>query len=213
MGTATLSLLLFLLLPAAPQSPAITSFGVNLQWDANPETDLAGYKVYWGNSSRVYGTPVTLGKVTTYKVENLTTPGVYFFAVTAFNSTGESPYSNEVVLQPGPKGDPGPIGLTGPQGPPGPSGGVQGPITALLLSDIKTISATIAWATQQECSGKVDYGTAEPFTKSLVANNLGTTDHLAYLVGLITRTHYLYRVSGVCAGVLIQSGLRSFNTK
>jgi hypothetical protein len=83
----------------------------------------------------------------------------------------------------------------------------------LLVSDIKTNAATIVWATQQECSGKVSYGTAEPLNLSASANNLGTTDHLAVLTGLLSRSHYLYRVTGVCAGVSIQSGLRSFNTK
>jgi hypothetical protein len=130
-----------------PANPSITAFGVTLQWDANPETDLTGYKIYWGQASRTYGTPVALGKVTTYKVEGLTTPGLYYFAVTAFNSTEESEYSNEVVLQPGPPGPqglqgmpgaastvPGPKGDKGDAGPastvPGPVGpqGIQGPI-------------------------------------------------------------------------------------
>lgn len=70
---------------------------VTLEWDANTETDLAGYKVYFGTASRTYGTPITLGKVTTYTVTGLT-PGVtYYFAVTAYNTAGlESGFSNEV---------------------------------------------------------------------------------------------------------------------
>jgi hypothetical protein len=69
---------------------------VTLQWDANTETDLAGYKVYVGTASRTYGTPFTIGTQTTYSVTNLQ-PGTYYFAVTALNSSGlESDYSNEV---------------------------------------------------------------------------------------------------------------------
>ncbi len=69
---------------------------VKLAWDPNSETDLAGYKVYYGTASRVYGPSIPLGKVTTYTVAGLT-PGTYYFAVTAFNSSGlESGYSNEV---------------------------------------------------------------------------------------------------------------------
>jgi hypothetical protein len=117
---------------APPPNPAITAFGVTLQWDPNVETDLTGYKVYYGTVSRTYGTPVTLGKITTYKVEGLTTPGIYYFAVTAFNAAGESGYSNEVVLQPGPPGPagpPGPTGATGMTGLIGPQGlqGSPGP--------------------------------------------------------------------------------------
>jgi len=133
-------LILWLLIPAfawaqptVPSNPTLNQFGVTLAWDANVETDLAGYKVYWGSASRTYGAPVTVGLVTTYKVEGLTTPGVYYFAVTAYNAAGqESGYSNEVVLQPGPPGPPGPAGadstVPGPKGDPGDPGGPPGPI-------------------------------------------------------------------------------------
>lgn len=70
---------------------------VKLAWDANTETNLSGYKVYYGTSSRTYGTPINAGNVTTYTVTNLSN-GTYYFAVTAYNTTGqESGYSNEVV--------------------------------------------------------------------------------------------------------------------
>jgi hypothetical protein len=72
---------------------------VTLVWDANSETDLSGYKVYVGHSSRVYDPAITTVGVTpspTYTVTNLAN-GTYYFAVTAFNNTGlESGYSNEV---------------------------------------------------------------------------------------------------------------------
>jgi hypothetical protein len=69
---------------------------VTLVWDANTETDLAGYKVYYGTASRTYGTPIVIGTQTTYTVTGLA-PGTYYFAVTAYNTSGlESPFSNEV---------------------------------------------------------------------------------------------------------------------
>jgi fibronectin type 3 domain-containing protein len=69
---------------------------VTLQWDANTESDLAGYKVYYGTESRVYSEPIILGLVTTYTM-HIPDSVMYFFAVTAFD-TGEleSDYSNEV---------------------------------------------------------------------------------------------------------------------
>ena len=72
---------------------------IRLAWDANTEPDLAGYKVYYGTASRVYGTPVSVGNVTTYTVTGLTLGQTYYMAVTAFDNAtpaNESSYSTEV---------------------------------------------------------------------------------------------------------------------
>ncbi len=69
---------------------------VKLAWDANTEPDLAGYKVYYGQSSRTYGVPTDVGNATSTTVSGLA-PGTYYFAVTAYDAAGlESGYSNEV---------------------------------------------------------------------------------------------------------------------
>ena len=67
-----------------------------LTWDANTESDLAGYKVYAGTASGAFGPPVDVGNVTTFDVINLQGGKTYYFAVTAYNSADESGYSNEV---------------------------------------------------------------------------------------------------------------------
>jgi len=83
---------LLLLIPAAPAGAAI----VTLAWNSNPETDLLGYKVYYGTSSGVYGTNIDVGLQTTYTITGLPA-GNYYFAVTAYNAAYlESSYSNEV---------------------------------------------------------------------------------------------------------------------
>lgn len=68
-----------------------------LAWDANTESSLAGYKVYYGTASRDYDWFVDVGKVTTYTVTNLTDGVKYYFAATAYDTSNkESTYSEEV---------------------------------------------------------------------------------------------------------------------
>jgi hypothetical protein len=77
---------------------------ISLAWDASSSSNVARYKVYFGNGSRTYGTPTTIGNQTTYTVSGLTA-GTYFFAVTALDADGnESDYSNEAsqILNSGP---------------------------------------------------------------------------------------------------------------
>jgi uncharacterized repeat protein (TIGR02543 family) len=70
---------------------------ITLAWDANTEPDLGGYRVYYGTTSNSYGTPVTLGKVTTYTIPGLNAGQTYYMSVTAFDTaTNESVHSNEV---------------------------------------------------------------------------------------------------------------------
>lgn len=77
-------------------SPALAAGKAILTWDANTEPDLAGYKVYFGTASKKYGSPIDVGKVTTKTIEPLQ-DGTYFFAVTAYDTSGnESGFSNEV---------------------------------------------------------------------------------------------------------------------
>lgn len=70
---------------------------VTLSWNPNSESDLAGYKVYYGNPSRSYSTTIDVGNVTSYIVTGLIEGDTYFFAATAYDFSGnESGYSNEV---------------------------------------------------------------------------------------------------------------------
>ncbi|GKS58349.1 hypothetical protein YTPLAS18_18760 [Nitrospira sp.] len=74
-----------------------TTKAVTLAWDPNPETDIAGYKVYVGTKSGRYGPPISLGNVTTYTFANLEPGSTYYFVVTAYDKSGnESSPSSEV---------------------------------------------------------------------------------------------------------------------
>ena len=89
-------------MPLPPETPPPT---VTLSWvaptqntDGSPLIDLAGYNVHYGNASQQYTTTikVTNPGLTTYVVDNLPA-GTYYFAVTAYDSSGtESPLSSEV---------------------------------------------------------------------------------------------------------------------
>ena len=77
-------------------SASALSVDITIAWDPNSEADLAGYKIYYGTASGVYGTPITIGTQTTYTITGLP-PGTYYVAVTAYNTLGvESGFSNEV---------------------------------------------------------------------------------------------------------------------
>ena len=78
---------------------APSSSSVTLTWNANTESDLAGYKVYRATSSGAYGAPIAAipGSTTSYIVTGLQFSTTYFFVVTAYDIAGnESSYSNEV---------------------------------------------------------------------------------------------------------------------
>ena len=61
-----------------------------LSWDANTELDLAGYRVYVGQASGQYGSPIPLGKVTEISLASLgiVADGNYFVAMTAVDLAG-----------------------------------------------------------------------------------------------------------------------------
>lgn len=97
-------LLLFfmLLIPISAMAMDVT-----LQWDENTESDLAGYKVYYGSMPRIYeGSGFSISFIDDensdpllfqYTVAGIPTGVETFFAVTAYDAEGlESPYSNEV---------------------------------------------------------------------------------------------------------------------
>ena len=70
---------------------------VSLAWDPSTDTQIAGYKLYYGFGSGQYSTNVNVGMATTAAVSGLTDAKVYYFATTAYDLEGnESVYSNEL---------------------------------------------------------------------------------------------------------------------
>jgi hypothetical protein len=70
---------------------------VVLEWNANVETNLAGYRLYSGAVSRNYKGVVDVGRATNHTNDYIL--GEYFLAVTAYDTDGlESDFSNELSL-------------------------------------------------------------------------------------------------------------------
>jgi chitodextrinase len=71
---------------------------VTLAWDPSAATDVAGYRLHFGTSSRTYSQSVNVGNATTVTLSNLVSNETYYFAVTAYDlAAQESVWSNEAT--------------------------------------------------------------------------------------------------------------------
>ena len=95
---ALLVVSLFLLVPVVRGAS-----DVSFKWDANTETDLAGYRIYQSTTSGqyTYGAVTAVGTIpagTETVTVNVPDDGTYFWVMTAFDNGGnESGPSNEVT--------------------------------------------------------------------------------------------------------------------
>ena len=71
---------------------------LTLAWDPNQESDLAGYYVLVGTSSRNYDITIDVGNTTTCTITNLEEGVTYYIAAVAYDtSRNESEFSEELV--------------------------------------------------------------------------------------------------------------------
>ena len=99
-------------LPPAPPSRVFATPGdgeVTIEWSTVLEPDVRGYRVYYGlQSGRYFGnggpgpSPVDVGGVTSVTLEGLENGRLYFFAIQAYDESGESRHqmSREVAARP-----------------------------------------------------------------------------------------------------------------
>ncbi len=82
---------------------------VRLVWIKNKESDLQGYRIYYGDDSGLYfgegadagKSPFSVGRMESFLVEGLDNEEVYFFSITAFDEADqESGFSNELIVRP-----------------------------------------------------------------------------------------------------------------
>lgn len=73
---------------------ALRAASVTLAWDPNPETDVSGYRVYYGTNG--FATVVNCGNVTNRTIVDLG-PGTWSFYVTCYNTAGLESEPSQVV--------------------------------------------------------------------------------------------------------------------
>ena len=95
-------------------SSAHAAVGVQIAWDPNPEDNIAGYRVYYGQVDSGVTNSVDVGLVTTGAVSDLAFATAYFFYVTAYNAFGLESDPSEILLHttPAPISNPRPLSLT-----------------------------------------------------------------------------------------------------
>lgn len=99
----TFLVLFFLLAATLLAGGAAFAAQVTLAWDENMEPDLAGYRVYYGTASGVYTEVVDVGLATTLTMGGFEEGTDYYFAATAYDTSGdESGFSEEVAFQAAP---------------------------------------------------------------------------------------------------------------
>jgi len=110
----TLAVLILLSLPTLAQAQDMS---VTLTWDANTESDLAGYRIYASTQSGVYTVPIADIPAGTETAVVVVPEGLTYFVATAYDtSDNESLYSNEVSTTgtsvAGPPASPGNVTIT-----------------------------------------------------------------------------------------------------
>lgn len=196
--TALISIFIAVLALSAASAHAAS---VTLAWDPpSTSVSLAGYKVYYGTSSRNYTQSVNAGNTATYTVSGLSEGTTYYFVTTAYDVAGnESGYSNEVS--------------TSTQS--GGGGGDTSPpaITGVNTANVTGTGVTIGWTTSEAADSQVKFGLTTSYGQSTNLNTSLSTQHEQVITGLQPSTTYHYRVlSRDAAGNLAESGDYTFTT-
>jgi hypothetical protein len=198
----------FLLLPMGLVlcfAGSVNALDVTLQWDANEETNLAGYKIYYragssgggllgdynGTGANEGDSPIEMilaqdensdPDTVEFTVSNLTNGLTYFFVVTAYDNevpVNESGPSNEADTTPFEPDETPPV------------------VSNVQVSAKTRNSAVIVWTTDEPSHSEVQYGTAGSTWNSYPYNETDaglTTSHSITLSSLSENTTYYFRV-------------------
>lgn len=178
--------LLFVLAGIGP----LLAADVTLSWSATGVSGLAGYKIYYGTTSKNYTSSTDVGNVTSSTVSGLLSGSTYYFEIAAYDSSKkELGYSNEVSTEIGPA------------------------ITSSSQPSVLTsTSAAISWTTDVPSTSQVEYGTQSGSYPSSSGDTILTTTHSVQLSGLTPNTSYYYREMSTANGFTTTSAESKFTT-
>ena len=89
---------LFCIFYTLAASPARAASSLKLMWNQSADTNVVGYKVYYGAASHNYTNVVLVGNVTNTVITGIVAGIPYYFAATTLTASGsESPVSSEIV--------------------------------------------------------------------------------------------------------------------
>lgn len=143
---------------------------VTLAWDPSPDTEVLGYKIYYGTSTGNYGTILDVGQSTMATITNLTPGTQYYITVTAYSNTVESLPSDEIAYATSALIPPS-VQITTP------NTGIQvnGPATVNLNAQATDPDGVLARVELYSGANKVSEATAPPY--NAVIPNLPTGQH------------------------------------
>lgn len=79
------------------KAEAVTSTSVTLAWNPSPESNVAGYDIFYGTSSGNYTSAVSVLSATNVTIRGLQSGVTYYFAAASFDTNGDlSPNSPEI---------------------------------------------------------------------------------------------------------------------
>ncbi len=174
-----LALCLMIVLPVSH----VFAADITLSWtppstnaDGSTLTDMGGYTIYYGTQSGNYTYSIDAGNVTSYSIDSLVPGFVYYFAVTAYDISGnESAYSSEVSNY-----------VT--------NNDVSPPvISGVYANNIKSTSAVINWTTDEAADTLVEYGATLSFGYVTNADTSLVTNH-SQTISVAPSKQYYYRV-------------------
>lgn len=165
--------------------------------DGTALTDLSGYKVYYGTTSGVYSSSVDAGNVMSYQLTGLTDGATYYFAVTAYDTSGnQSVYSSEVSKTLAAAADTTPPVISG-----------------VYANNITSSGATVNWTTDELSDTQAQWGLTTALGSSTTLNTQLSTAHSQTISGLSPSTTYYYKVlSRDASGNLATSISYTFTT-
>ena len=169
-GVLSLGLIIALSFPITAFAGDIS---VDLHWHPNPEPDVAGYNVYHGTTSGVYGLPDKVQNSTSHHKGSLDPMKTHYFAITAYDNAGNESAPTAEVKTPTPS-------VSAPSAPPTslPPASLPPGVVVERVTVIKNVGTNKnSFVTRTDIPNTVQDGTL-----SLTLGGSGSTSMLNYMV-------------------------------